>query len=61
MKILLVGAQLIHAAERTEGQTDMTKIIFALRNFANATKNLVLHELRSDCNIPYIISSSTTS
>jgi len=49
MKISLVGVQLIHAARGTEGQTDMTKIIIAFRNFANAPKmDLILHELRSD-------------
>ena len=32
MKILPVGAELYH----TDGQTDMTKLIVALRTFANA-------------------------
>jgi hypothetical protein len=34
MKIRPVGADLLHA----DGQTDMTKIIVALRNFAKAPK-----------------------
>jgi len=38
MKIRLVGAELFHADGRTDGQTDMTKIIVAFRNFANALK-----------------------
>jgi len=35
MKILLVGAEMFHA----DGQTDMTKLRVAFRNFANAPKN----------------------
>ena len=35
MKILSVGAQLFHV----DGQRDMTKLTFALCNFANAPKN----------------------
>jgi hypothetical protein len=35
MKIRQVGADLFHAGERA----DMTKIIVAFRNFANAPKN----------------------
>jgi hypothetical protein len=35
MKIRLVGAELFHA----DGQTEMTKLIIAFRNFANAPKN----------------------
>ena len=34
-KILTVGAELLHA----DGQTDMTKLIVAFRNFAKASKN----------------------
>jgi hypothetical protein len=37
MKIRLVGAELVH----TDGQTDMTKLIVAFRNFANAPKKPV--------------------
>jgi len=35
MKIRPVGAELFHA----DGRTDMTKLIDALRNIANAPKN----------------------
>ena len=36
MKIRPVGAELFHA----DGRTDMTKLLVAFRNFANASKNL---------------------
>jgi hypothetical protein len=39
MKVCPVGAELFHADGRTDGQTDMTKLIVAFRNFANAPKN----------------------
>jgi len=35
MKIRPVGAELLHA----DGRTDITKLIIAFRNFANAPKN----------------------
>jgi len=35
MKIRPVGAELLHA----DGRTDMTKLIAAFHNFANAPKN----------------------
>jgi hypothetical protein len=35
MKIRAIGAELFHA----DGQTDMTKLIVAFRNFVNAPKN----------------------
>jgi hypothetical protein len=35
MKIRPVGAELFH----TDGQTDVTKLVVAFRNFANALKN----------------------
>jgi len=42
MKIHLVGAELFHADERTDGHADrwidMTKRTVAFRNFANASK-----------------------
>jgi hypothetical protein len=38
MKIHLVGAELFHAYE-TDGQTDVTKLINAFRNFTKAQKN----------------------
>jgi hypothetical protein len=34
-----VGAELFHADGRTDGRTDMTKLIVAFRNFAKAPKN----------------------
>ena len=39
MKIHPVGAELIHALGRTDGRTDMPKLIVAFHNFANAPKN----------------------
>jgi len=43
MKIHRVGAELFHADRATgremDGQTDMTELIFAFRNFANTRKN----------------------
>ena len=39
MKILSVGARVFLADGQTDGQTDMTKLIVAFRNFANAPKN----------------------
>ena len=35
MKIHPVGAELLHA----DGQTEMTKLVFAFRNFVNVPKN----------------------
>jgi len=39
IKICPVGAELIRADGRTDGRTDMTKLIVAFRNFANAPKS----------------------
>ena len=36
MKIPSVGANFFHADRRMDGRTDMTKLIVAFRNFANA-------------------------
>ena len=41
MEIGPVGAELFHA----EGQTDMTKLIVAFRNIANAPKNQNLNSV----------------
>jgi hypothetical protein len=38
MNIRLVRAELFHADRRTHEGTDMTKLIVAIRNFANARK-----------------------
>jgi hypothetical protein len=45
MKIRLLGAELFHADGRTNGRTDLTKIIVAFRSFANALKNPDLCQL----------------
>jgi len=39
MKILQVVAEVFHADERTNGLTDMTKLITSFSNFANAPIN----------------------
>jgi hypothetical protein len=39
IKIRPVGAELFHADRQTNGQTDMTKITVAFRNFSNSHKN----------------------
>jgi len=43
MKVRPVGADLFHAdiytSSRTDGRTDMTKLIVAFHNFENASKN----------------------
>jgi len=39
MKIRLVGADLFRVDGRTDGQTDMTKLTIAFRNFATSVKN----------------------
>jgi hypothetical protein len=44
MKNLFVGAELFHAGGRTDGQTEMTKVKAAFRNFANAPKNTAVWE-----------------
>jgi hypothetical protein len=39
MKIRQVGAELFHADGRTDGWTDMTKLIVAFHSFAYVPKN----------------------
>jgi len=39
MKIRPVEAELLHADEQRDRQTDMTKLTVGFRNFANAPKN----------------------
>lgn len=39
MKILIVEAELLHEDRQTDIKTDMKKLIFAFRNFANESKN----------------------
>jgi hypothetical protein len=43
VKICTVGADLFHACGRTEGQTDMMKLIVSFRSFANAPDNLHIY------------------
>ena len=38
MQIQPVGAELFHADTHTDGRTDMTKLVVAFGNFANAPK-----------------------
>jgi hypothetical protein len=42
MKIRPVGAELFHSDGHKERQTDLTKLIVAIRNFANAPKSAEL-------------------
>jgi len=49
MNIRLVGAELFHTDRRTHGWTDMTKLVVAIRNFANARKKSKL--FRSSCSM----------
>ena len=42
MKIRPVWAELFHADGRTDGQTNMTELIFVFRSFANMPKNVYL-------------------
>jgi len=42
MKIRPVGAELLHVDGRTDRRTDMTNLIVAFRNFANACKKTIL-------------------
>jgi len=47
MKIRLAGAELFYADGQTEGRIDMTKLIVAFRNFADAS--ISLHSAHSVC------------
>jgi len=42
MKICIVGVELFHADGRTDGQTDMTMLIFVCRNFQTDIKSEIL-------------------
>jgi hypothetical protein len=45
MKIRPVGAKLFHEDRRTDGRTDMTKLMVTFRNIANVPKNIAnIHE-----------------
>jgi hypothetical protein len=39
MKLRPLGAELFYVDGRTDGQTDMTRLVVAFRNFANTPKN----------------------
>jgi len=53
MKIRLLGAELFHTdmrmEGRTEGQTDMPKLIVTFRSFANAPQKVQNHLLQNMC------------
>ena len=44
MNIRPVGAELFHADGRTDGRTDMTKLIVAFRNFVKEPKNHYIYQ-----------------
>ena len=46
LKICPVGAELFHADRRTDGRTDMTKLIVAFRYFANVPNYFPKHYSR---------------
>jgi hypothetical protein len=48
MKIPPVGAEMFDADGRTDGWTDMTKLIVAFRNFVNAPKKSILIHHRKE-------------
>jgi hypothetical protein len=43
LKIRLLGVELFHVDGRTNGQTDMTKLLVAFRNFTNAPDKATEH------------------
>jgi hypothetical protein len=45
MKLLSVGAELFQEDGRTDGRTNMTKLVVPFRNFASAPKNATLHRV----------------
>jgi len=45
IKIRPVGAELVRTDGRTYGETDMTKLSVAFRNFANAPNKRIIPEL----------------
>jgi len=42
MEFLAVGSELLHVDTQMDGQTRVTKLLAAFRNFANAPKNDIL-------------------
>jgi len=47
MTIRPMGAELFHADRRTDGRTDMTKLIVAFCNFANAPKKKIWNSMKN--------------
>ena len=60
IKIRPVGAELFHADRGTDRRTDMTKLIFAFRNIANAPKNLLVSTQVMSCGAVFRISTCTS-
>jgi len=46
MKIHPVGAELLHADCRTDGRTDVTKVVVTFLNFANAPRKDIIASVR---------------
>jgi hypothetical protein len=46
-KIHSVGAESFHANGRTDGQTEMTKLIVAFRNFLKSPNNTTIYECKN--------------
>jgi len=46
MKFRPVGAEFFQGDSRTDGQTDMTQLIIAFRNFVKVPKNLSLNRAK---------------
>jgi len=44
-----MGVELFHADGRTDRQTDMTKLVVAFHNFANAPKNKGMNTIKLCC------------
>ena len=57
MKIRPVREELFHAEGRTDWQTDMTKLIFPFRNFANAPKKMPYMEVMLVCDLKSAMNS----
>jgi len=53
-KILPVGAELFHADGGAERETEMTKLIIAFRNFANAPKKFSSYATEDELRLNYL-------
>jgi len=60
-KICRVGAELFHADGRTDGHTDMTKLIVTFRNLTKAPENLPLMLSASATRIESVRLATATS